>query len=78
MKVDATNVLVVAGAPVILGGGAWLLVGPYLVWALVQLALFFLVLAVVAVAMYGVLFWFVGRDDGGPTDGSTGERVTGE
>lgn len=72
MELDATNVFVVGGVLLIVGAGSWLFVGSFLVWALWQVALYYVVLVVVAVAMYGALFVAVrgeGRSSGdGPIE----------
>ena len=71
---DATDALVTGGVVLIVGAGAWLIVGSYLVWALWQLVAFYVVLVAVAVAMYGAPFLAVGRS----TRGSTRDRITGD
>ena len=61
--VDGTNVLVAGGVLLVVGAGAWQFIGTFLVWALWQVALYYLVLLVVALAIYALLFVIVGGEE---------------
>ena len=65
--VDGTNVLVAGGVLLVVGAGAWQFIGTFLVWAFWQVALYYLVLSVVALALYALLFVFVGSEETEPT-----------
>lgn len=71
--VDGTNVLVAGGVLLVVGAGAWQFIGTFLVWAFWQVALYYVVLLVVALAIYALLFLVAGGEETEPT--ATLERV---
>lgn len=63
MKFDGTKLLVTGGVLLIGGAAVWRFVGSFVLWALWQVALYYLVLIVVALVMYGGLYLAVGREE---------------
>ena len=72
VQLDGTNLLVFGGVLLIVAAGAWQFIGAFLVWAFWQVVLYYVLLALVAVALYGALFLAVGGQD--PVAGDGGER----
>lgn len=72
---DGTNLLVFGGVLLIVAAGAWQFIGAFLVWAFWQVVLYYVVLAIVAGALYGALFVAVGGMDPVPGGGGGRDRV---
>ena len=71
VRLDGTNLFVALGILLIVGAGAWQFIGAFLLWALWQVVAYYLILAAVAAALYGVLFATVrseGRDSSVESD----------
>lgn len=75
IRLDGTNLLVALGILLIVGAGAWQFIGAFLMWALWQVVAYYLVLAVVAAAVYGMLFAAVGPEGRGSASESDRDRI---
>lgn len=67
IRLDGTNILVFGGVLLIAAAGSWQFIGTYLLWAVWQVVLYYVVLAVVAGAIYGGLFLAVGGKQHAPS-----------
>lgn len=62
IRLDGTQLLVFGGVLLIVGAGTWQFIGAFLVWAIWQVVLYYVLLVLVAAALYGALYVVVDRE----------------
>lgn len=74
-RIDGTNLLVFGGVLVIVGAGTWQFIGAFLVWAIWQVVLYYVLLVVVAAVLYGALYAVVNGRGERSTSGRDRDRL---
>ena len=74
-RFDGTNLLVFGGVLLIVGAGTWQFIGAFLVWAIWQVVLYYVLLVVIAAVFYGALHLVANGRSGSSTSGPDRDRL---